>query len=521
MTGTEHQDHPVLLDARDIVKSFGTFRANDHVSLSIRAGEIHALLGENGAGKSTLVKMIYGLMQPDQGSFSWQGERVTIASPTRARQLGIAMVFQHFSLFESLTVAENIALALPDRSLAAIRRDIVALSERYGLSVKPDRAVLSLSVGEQQRVEIVRCLLQNPTLLIMDEPTSVLTPQEADVLFRTLRQLSDDGCAILYISHRLDEIRALCSHATILRHGQMVAHVDPRDKSPAELAELMVGDAVADVERHARDLPDGQPLFSVSRLSLPATDRFGVSLDNVTLSVRRGEILGIAGIAGNGQSELMAALIGEVRVAAEHIRINGQSVGHLGPNRRRRVGMAFVPEERRGHAAVPDMSLAENTMLTLYKVGKLTLGSILRPGKAQALAKDLVRANDVRTASDNPLAGSLSGGNLQKFIVGRELHSNPDVLIVAQPTWGVDAAAAAFIRQELVNLARDGTAVLLISQDLEEIFAIADKVSVLNLGALSAAQPVGDMTPESIGLLMGGAEAATLDGRHLREELDA
>ena len=311
MNGTTGPGGEYLLEAIDIVKRFGDFTANDRVTLRLPPGEIHALLGENGAGKSTLVKIVYGALQPTGGQLRWRGETVDVPNPAAARRLGIGMVFQHFSLFEALTVAENIALALPGAfDLVSLGERIARVSAEYGLALEPTALVADLSVGERQRIEIVRCLLQEPRLLIMDEPTAVLTPQEADQLFVTLRRLAGDGCAVLYISHRLEEVKQLCHHATILRHGKVVANVDPQAETAASLARLMVGADVHAVSAEAH-APDGPPMLALAALSLPAGGPFGVALRDVSLEVRAGEVVAIAGVAGNGQSELFEALSGE------------------------------------------------------------------------------------------------------------------------------------------------------------------------------------------------------------------
>ena len=501
---------PPLLEARNLVKAFGPLRANDGVDLTVAAGEIHALLGENGAGKSTLVKMLYGALQPTSGELFWHGEAITIANPAAARALGIGMVFQHFSLFEALTAVENIALALPgDFDLAALSGRIATLSADYGLPLEPSATIADLSVGERQRVEIVRCLLQNPRLLILDEPTSVLTPQEAEQLFITLQRLAAEGCAILYISHRLEEVRRICQRATILRHGKVVAACDPRRETPASLARLMVGGDIHAVRAH-RDVAEGPVRLRVHELSLPPDGPFSVALQDISLEVRGGEVLCIAGVAGNGQSELFDALSGE-RVAdyAHAVEIDGLPAGRHGVNWRRKHGAAFVPEERLGHGAVPIFHLSDNVVLTRHAVDHTVAANrrVLRPG-ARAIADRVIAAFDVRKGKPDPEARALSGGNLQKYVVGREMDRNPGVLVVNQPTWGVDAGAAATIRQALVDLATRGAAVLVISQDLDEIFEIADRIAVIARGELSAAHAARDMTPEMIGLYMAGMDEA-------------
>jgi general nucleoside transport system ATP-binding protein len=496
-----------LLEARDIVKVFGTLRANDHVSLKVMPGEIHAFLGENGAGKSTLVKMIYGALQPTSGQLLWKGEPVAPKSPAEARKLGVGMVFQHFSLFEGLTVAENIALALDgafDLSTLAVR--ITKVSKDYGLPVDPNALVADLSVGERQRIEILRCLLQSPKLLIMDEPTSVLTPQEADQLFVVLKRLAAEGCAVLYISHRLEEVKGLCTAATILRHGKVVASVDPRGESAGSLARMMVGADVHALKRNTASAK-GAPRLGLKNLSLPADGPFSVALKNISLTVHRNEVVGIAGVAGNGQGELFDALSGERLVPdAGMIIADEKPLGHIGISARRKLGLAFVAEERLGHGAVPNMALSSNTVLTRHAWDSdIASSGLVKMRAANDIKERIVQDYDVRKGKADPEARALSGGNLQKFVMGRELDRKPGILIVNQPTWGVDAGAAAAIRQALIDLARQGSAVLVISQDLDEIFEIADRIAVISRGELSEATPATEMTRETIGLLMAGA----------------
>ena len=493
-----------LLELKGLTKTYPGVIANSDVSFTIRKGEVHALLGENGAGKSTLVKTIYGLVKPDSGTMTLEGQPYQPAEPRAARSSGIAMVFQHFSLFDALDVAENIALGMENppamRDLADRIREV---SLQYGLPLEPDRIVGDLSAGERQRVEIIRCLLQDPKLLIMDEPTSVLTPQEVEILFETLRLLRAEGTSILYISHKLEEIRALCEHATILRLGQNVGTCDPRETSARDMAEMMVGDTLHDPERSPQEA--GEVVLSITGLSAAAPHEFGTALKDVTVDVRKGEILGIGGVAGNGQDELVAALSGEMRTAPDMVRFHGQSIGKLTPNARRLLGISAAPEERNGHAAAPDMSLTENAILTGAVRMDLTNRGFLRWKKAQAFAEEVIAEFDVRTPGAANMARSLSGGNLQKFVIGREIMQNPEVLIVNQPTWGVDAAAAASIRQALLNLADAGAAVVCISQDLDELMEISDRFAALNEGKLSEPRPARDLTVEEIGLMLGGA----------------
>ncbi len=493
------------LDLRGITKRFPGCLANDHIDLTLLPGEIHALLGENGAGKSTLVKIIYGVQHADSGTLSWEGQPVTIADPHAARRLGIGMVFQHFSLFDTLTVAENIALGIEDKtSIKDLSSRIRAVSERYGLALDPERHVFDLSVGERQRVEIVRCLLQDPRLLIMDEPTSVLTPQEVGRLFETLKRLAAEGCTILYISHKLEEIRALCDRATVLRGGKVVATCDPRKETARGLAEMMIGTTLSTPERAAAAVT-GAPRLEVRPLSTTTAVPFATELKDVSLEVRAGEIVGIAGVAGNGQAELMAALSGETLIGDENaVRIDGRPVGHLGPRARRELGLAFVPEERLGRGAVPELSLSENALLSGYAREPLVRGGMVQFGRSRSYAERIINLFNVVTHGHRAEARSLSGGNLQKFIIGREILQKPKLLIVGQPTWGVDAGAAAAIHQALIDLARNGTAVLVVSQDLDELFVLCDRISVLFHGRLSPSTPAHQTTVEQIGLLMGG-----------------
>ena len=493
-----------LLSLQGLTKAYPGVVANDSVSFDIGEGEVHALLGENGAGKSTLVKMIYGLVKPDSGQMLLRGAPFAPAEPRAARADGIAMVFQHFSLFDALNVAENIALGMENppemRDLAARIREV---SETYGLPLDPFRTVGDLSAGERQRVEIIRCLLQDPKLLIMDEPTSVLTPQEVEILFETLQKLRAEGTSILYISHKLEEIRTLCDHATILRLGKNVGECTPAETSARDMAELMVGSTLQTPQRGSREF--GPVAMDISGLSVPAPSAFGTALKNVHLTVRKGEILGIGGVAGNGQDELLGVLSGEVLTDADAVKLHGEPIGRHGPTARRALGVLAAPEERLGHAAAPDMSLTENAVLTGSVREGLETNGFLDWGKTRELAERIIGAFDVRTPGPGNAARSLSGGNLQKFVIGREVLQNPDVLVVNQPTWGVDAAAAAAIRQSLLDLAAKGAAVICISQDLDELMEISDSFAALNEGRLSAPRKAAGLTVDEIGLMMGGA----------------
>ena len=492
-----------LLQLKGIDKSFPGCRANESIDLDIQAGEIHALLGENGAGKSTLVKIIYGVLRPDHGDLWWQGKPLRVASPAAARRVGIGMVFQHFSLFDAMTVLENIALALPAQDVGALRDNIDATAGSYGLALDLDRYVYELSMGERQRIEIVRSLLQNPQLLILDEPTSVLTPQETKMLFITLRALADEGRAVLYISHKLEEVRRLCDRATILRDGRRVADCIPAEETAQSLAEKMIGRRIdPSTGKAPRRL--GQPALRISELRTHSDAPHGISLSDMSFTVNQSEILGIAGIAGNGQTELMTALTGETGPPSSGlIEFMGTPVNRLGPLARRKLGAAFVLEERVGHAAVGDMSLIENSFLTTLDDAAFCRHGVIKWPAVRAFSNQITHDFDVRTTGVDALASSLSGGNLQKFIVGREMLQRPGVLIVSQPTWGVDAGAAADIHRAIRSLAEAGSAILIISQDLDEILALCDRVAVVSQGTLSTVHPIQEVTPEQIGMLMG------------------
>ncbi len=502
---------PPRLALAGIVKRYPGVLANDRVSLEVAPGEIHGLIGENGAGKSTLVKIIYGAMIPDEGEVRWEGRSVRIQTPSQARRLGINLVFQHFMLFDTLTVAENVALSLGSSAdRGRIARDVSLFGERYGLPLDPLREVHTLSVGERQRVEIIRCLLQRPRLLIMDEPTSVLTPQAVERLFGTLRQLAAEGVSILYISHKLEEVRSLCSRVTVLRGGRVSGVCDPREASVAELSRMMIGAELPAAASHAKLA--GEPLLVVRDLSVPARSHAGVSLQGVNLQVRAGEILGIAGVSGNGQNELLSLVAGEDRRAsAGRIFIGGDDVSCIGVAGRRTRGLAFVPEERLGRGAVPEMGLGLNTLLThdeRSNPGLVRHGLISTSGVTE-LAERILRQFGVRAAGPRATARSLSGGNLQKFIIGRELSKAPRVLVVAQPTWGVDVGAASQIRREIAKLASEGAAVLVVSEELDELLELCDTLQVMAGGSLSEPMPARNANVERIGVMMGSNSVQT------------
>ena len=493
------------LDLRGIRKVYPAVIANDGIDLVVYPGEIHAVLGENGAGKSTLMKIIYGVTRRTEGEMYWEGEPVEPENPAHARSLGIGMVFQHFALFETLTVVENVALALPGRpDLRELARRIEAVSGRYGLPVDPRRLVHALSVGERQRVEIIRCLLQNPKLLIMDEPTSVLTPQAVRKLFETLRKIAAEGCSILYISHKLDEIQELCHTATVLRGGKVTGTCIPSRETAKSMARMMIGKDLPVCE-HGAAAAGGEARLRLVGLSQASDDPFGTDLADLRLTVHSGEIVGIAGVSGNGQQELLRAISGERLVAdATQVEIGGGAAGRLTPGRRRRLGMCFVPEERLGRGAVPRMSLTENALLTAARTMRLVRRGLIDFAAARRFAVECIERFGVKAGGPGAAAKSLSGGNLQKFIVGREIMQKPNLLVVAQPTWGVDVGAAVFIRQSIIDLRNRGGAVLVISEELDELFEICDRIAVIAAGRLSPAKPASSTSVEEIGVWMSG-----------------
>ena len=494
--------HP-LLSLRDITKRYPSVVANDSINLDVHNGSIHAVLGENGAGKSTLMKLVYGMVEADSGTMHWDGELVQLKNSAAARKLGIGMVFQHFSLFETLSVVENISMTMPG-SRTELAEKIKTIGERYQLVVNPNASVHALSVGERQRVEIIRCLMQDLKLLILDEPTSVLPPQHIQSLFDALRKLRDSGVAILFISHKLDEIRDLCDTATILRDGRVAGTVNPRETTTKELATLMIGREVPHIQSQRDTVQAANTVLKLNKLSAKNPDPFGTSLFDIDLHVKQHEIVGIAGVSGNGQQELSRIISGEWQpktLSPDAIEMFGQRVSNMDPTQRRNLGFSFVPEERLGRGAVPPMSLNRNALLTAFSQGILNRGFI-RKKKLSNFTDRCIADFDVRCGGNNAIASSLSGGNLQKYIIGRELMLKPNLLFVAQPTWGVDIGAATAIRQRLLDLRDQGIGVLIISEEIEELFEVTDRLYVINGGKLSPSLVTADVTPNDVGEYM-------------------
>lgn len=495
-----------LLELWNVSKIFPGVIANDNVNLRLDEGEILALLGENGAGKSTLVKMIYGVNRPDKGAILWRNQEVEIRSPNQARAMGIGMVFQHFSVFETLTVEENIELGLDKHfvdSLPDLRQAIIDISKKYQLHVDPDRYVHSLSIGERQRVEILRCLIQDVKLLILDEPTSVLTPQEVAGLFRVLRSLAAEGCSILFISHKLKEVTELCDRAVILRGGVVSGECVPSNETPDSIARMMVG-SDAELSENYPKKHSQKKVFETHQLTLPPSHPFGCGLNDVSLSLHAGEILGIAGVAGNGQEDLLQALSGEDTRADNHtIVFNGQPVAKRNAGERRALGMAYVPADRLGQGAVPEMSLTDNTLLT--NSNSLVKNGWILTRKLRRFTDTIIEDNKVKCHNQGSQAKSLSGGNLQKFIIGREVQQTPKVLICAHPTWGVDIGAASAIHRQLIALRDAGAAILVISEDIDELFVICDRMAALYEGHLSPSVETQRTNIEEVGKWIAGS----------------
>lgn len=494
-----------ILELKGICKSYGSTQANQNIDLKVQKGEIRALLGENGAGKSTLVKIIYGILQPDQGEIYWKGEIFKKLHPSIAKSLGIQMVFQHFSLLDSFSVADNIALSLkkPEKK---IHQKIIETSQKYGLDLEPEKRIFNLSVSEKQRVEIVRALMQNPQLLILDEPTSVLNPVEIEKLFYFLKKLAAEGSSILYISHKLGEIKILCDSVTILRQGKVSAHCNPKKETKDTLAEKMIGRSLEMLQKkkYTANVKE-QNFFEVNNLSIDSQEQ-NIGIKNINFSIAPKEILAIAGVAGNGQKILQDTLFGIIPcVSANQILLQKENIGKLTLKQRRKKKMAFVSAERLGTSAVPEMDLVKNNFLTsVMHFPDYQNNSWINEKKITQDTKQIIKDYKVVTASQKAEARSLSGGNLQKFIIGRELFTKPKLLIVVDPTWGVDAGAKKFIHQILLNLAASGSAILIISQDLDEIYEISDKIAVLFEGQLSPTYAMKEMSNQKIGLLMGG-----------------
>lgn len=500
------------LRMQGITKTFPGVVANRDVTLEVEQGEIHALVGENGAGKSTLMKILYGMEKPDAGQIYLNEQPVTINSPQAAIRLGVDMVHQHFQLVPSLTVAENVTLGYEPRrgplvDRRAMHRRVGALSEQFGLAVDPAAVVRDLSVGEQQRVEILKLLYRDARLLILDEPSAVLTPQEVDDLFEVLRRLVSEGRTAIFITHKLREVMTICQRATVLRRGELVGTVKVAECAPTTIAQMMVGRDLETVQRSPSGKQAGAPRLIVH--DLHAEDDRGLpAVRGVSFTVRAGEIVGLAGVEGNGQSELIEALVGLRAVKQGTVHLADADVT-TAPNRRRReLGLALIPEDRSHQGLSAVSSLAENVISTRYHRPPLSRRGVLNPGAMRAFAQRAIEQFDIRVHNPNVQVGTLSGGNAQKVVIARELAEQPAVLLAAQPTRGLDVGAAQVVHRELLRLRDEGAAILLISADLDELLAIADRFVVIFEGQLVGELDASEATREKLGVMMAGRAPA-------------
>ena len=501
--------HENVIEMREITKVFGEFVANDKINLELRKGEIHALLGENGAGKSTLMNMLAGLLEPTSGEIVVNGQVVKLDSPSKAASLGIGMVHQHFMLVEAFTVAENIILGSELTKngvldIARATREINELSERYGLAVAPSAKVADISVGAQQRVEILKTLYRGADILIFDEPTAVLTPSEIDELMAIMKNLVKEGKSIILITHKLDEIRAVSDRVTVIRRGKSIETVEIAGATNADLAEMMVGRSVS-FKTEKQEAQPKEVILSIK--DLVVNENRGVpAVKNLSLDVRAGEIVGIAGIDGNGQSELIQAITGLRKIESGSVELKGQSIVGLHPRQITEMSVGHVPEDRHRDGLVLEMMISENIALQTYYKEPLSKKGILNYTNIIGYAKQLMQEFDVRAASEIVPASALSGGNQQKAIIAREVDRNPDLLIVSQPTRGLDVGAIEYIHKRLIQERDNGKAVLVVSFELDEILNVSDRIAVIHDGKIQ-----GIVTPETtnkqeLGVLMAGGE---------------
>ena len=497
-----------VIEMRDITKSFGTFKANDQINLQVKKGEIHALLGENGAGKSTLMNVLSGLLEPTSGDILMNGEVVKITSPTKASQLGIGMVHQHFMLVDAFTVTENIILGnepgrlgLLDRRKA--REEILRVSNQYGLQVNPDAHIRDISVGMQQRVEILKMLYRGADILIFDEPTAVLTPQEIEELAKIMQGLVQEGKSIILITHKLDEIKAVADRCTVIRRGKGIGTVNVADVNSQELADMMVGRSVS--FKTDKKVADPQEVvLSVDNLVVKE-NRGLTAVKGLSLEVRAGEVLGIAGIDGNGQSELIQALTGLRKVESGEIILNDEKITNLRPRKITEAGVSHVPEDRHKYGLILEMSVSENIALQTYYKEPMSHFGVLNYSEMNYHARDLIQEYDVRTVNELVPAKALSGGNQQKAIIAREISRDPDLLIVANPTRGLDVGAIEFIHKRIIEQRDKFKAVLLVSFELEEILNVSDRIAVIHDGQIVGVVNADETSEQELGLLMAGS----------------
>jgi general nucleoside transport system ATP-binding protein len=504
MTDTSTTTAPAV-HLQGIGKRFPGVIANDDVNIEVRRGSIHAIVGENGAGKSTLMKILYGVQKPDAGTIEIDGKEVDLSSPADAIKSGVGMVFQHFMLADNLTVLENVVLGA--EKLHGIgseaRAEIVRLSDAYGLGVRPDQLVELLGVGDRQRVEILKVLYRGARTIILDEPTSVLVPQEVDELFANLRELKSEGLAVIFISHKLDEVLSVADVVTVMRRGTTVDTVDPASVTAHQLAELMVGAELPSPSTEVSTVTD-EVLISVEHLTLPTPEGRPL-LDDISFRIHRGEVLGLAGVEGNGQTELVETIMGMLHGATGTVEVAGRDVSKLSTRHRREAGISYIPADRHRHGLLLDSPLWENRILGHQTRKPNVKGIFIDKGAARTDTERIIEAYDVRTPGPDVLARALSGGNQQKLIVGREMSSEPILLIAAHPTRGVDVGAQAAIWDLIKDARRAGLAVLLISADLDELIGLADRIEVILRGRLVGEFDPSQVTPEQLGSAMTGA----------------
>jgi general nucleoside transport system ATP-binding protein len=501
------------LEMRGITKRFPGVLANDHVDFDVKSGEVHALLGENGAGKSTLMKILYGLYHPDEGQILLNGKLVTIDSPNDSINLGIGMIHQHFMLVQTLTVAENVALGLPSTrglltDLDRVSKRILELADIYGLRIDPDAYIWQLSVGQQQRVEIIKALYRGAALLILDEPTAVLTPQEVDELFVIMRQMVRDGHALIFISHKLHEVVSISNRISVLRDGRLIGTRSTHDTTKQSLANWMVGREVS-FALDRGELQRGKVRLKLENVSC-GSDRGTPGLRSISLEVRSGEILGIAGVSGNGQRELAEAVTGLRRVTSGRVSLEGQNVTNLLPVELTDRMLSYIPEERMKDGMIRDFTVAENMVLREHQKKPYSRYGFLNLREISKHSERLISKFQVKTPSQDTLAKNLSGGNIQKVVIARELSRQPRVIIAAQPTRGLDIGATEYVRQQLIEQRKEGVGIMLISEDLDEILALSDRIAVIYEGQIMDTLPREQATSGKLGLLMAGVKEVTV-----------
>ena len=493
------------LKISNVTKIYPGCIANDNISLEFESGKIYALLGENGAGKSTLVKILSGVIIPDEGEIFLNKNILKLNSPIDAKKNDIGMVFQHFNLFETLSVFENLIID-SEETPENLKEKIQVIMKKYNFSINLDVPVLNLSAGQKQKVEIIRCLIRNPKVLIMDEPTSVLTEQETSELFLSLKKFSEENILIIYITHKLKEVMKLCDEVAVMRRGKLVSVSKIKDENIESLATKMVGQNLKTIKKKKSSISSSDQLIKVTDLNFSSEDPFETNLENINFSVNRGECLGIAGISGNGQSELFQILSGEIISDKNSIEFSNNFIGDLNPQERREYLMAFSPEDRLEQAAIPQMKIFENVALNNFKSSNFFNNGLINENRIKEHSKKIISDFNVNTDNIELKSQFLSGGNLQKLIIGRELITSPDLLICFNPTWGLDVGAINYIHETLIKINDQNKSIILISTDTDELLKLSDKISVIHKGKLSKIMSADEVTPEKLGMLMGGGE---------------